>query len=156
MSARDAEPPGQTDDSSRLAEACAALGAMGGTVHRREGDRLVLTAAHRMPPSVVARTATIPRGKGMAGLAWQRGEPVSTCDLQSDPTDDVRPGARAVAAGRAVALPVFWRGAAGEDEVAVVGFAFRDTGEFDAASLARLSRYARITVRPSGRPAKST
>ena len=43
----------------------------------------------------------------MAGLAWLRGEPVSTCDLATDATGDVRPGARAVAAQAAVAVPVF-------------------------------------------------
>jgi len=126
----------------RLIEQCAAVGAIAGTVHRRHGERLHLTAAHNIPPPVIERTRVIPRGKGMAGLAWQRAAPVSTCDLQRDPTDDVRPGARAVDAGQAVALPVF----EGEVLVAVVGFAFRDVGDFDAADVAELARRARAVL----------
>jgi hypothetical protein len=42
----------------------------------------------------------------MAGLAWERDEPVHTCNLKTDETGDVRPGAKAVDANAAVALPV--------------------------------------------------
>lgn len=131
-----------------LVTSCAAVGALAGTVHRRRGALLELTAAHNIPPAVVERTRAIPRGKGMAGLAWQRAAPVSTCDLQTEPNDDVRPGARAVDAGQAVALPVFGDGE--EAPIAVVGFAFRDPGDFDAERLARLARMAATLVAEPG------
>ena len=71
------------------------------------------------PPHVTAR---IPRGKGMAGLALERGTAVSTCDLQSDETGDVRPGAKAVDAAAAVAIPVTHPSGA---IAAVVGIAYK-------------------------------
>ena len=103
-------------------------GAAAGSVHRRVGDQLEATAFVGIPPPVRAVTATIPCGKGMAGLAWQRRAPVSTCNLATDPTDDIRPGARTVAAQAAVALPVF--DAAGEVR-AVVGLAFASDAPLD-------------------------
>ena len=42
----------------------------------------------------------------MAGLAWERDEPVTTCNLKTDDTGDVRPGAKAVDANAAVAIPI--------------------------------------------------
>jgi hypothetical protein len=75
----------------------------------------------------------------MAGLAWERGEPVQTCNLQTDVTGNVQPGARAVAAQAAVALPV--RDAAGGVR-AVVGIAFAGERELPAAELARLAEAA--------------
>lgn len=133
-------------DARWLVEACRRVGASAGTVHRRRDGALHLTAAWHIPPPVIARTRTIPRGKGMAGLAWQRAAPVTTCDLKSDPTDDIQPGARAVAARRAAALPVF--DGIGEP-IAVVGFAFRDRGELDRGTLADLAREADALPRAS-------
>jgi hypothetical protein len=98
-------------------------GAVAGTVHVVAGDLLHLTAAVNIPPKVQEITATIPNGKGMAGLAWQRAQPVQTCDLQTDATGDVRPGAKAVDAKAAVALPL----TGGDGAIrAVVGLAWMD------------------------------
>jgi hypothetical protein len=81
-------------------------GGVAGTVHVRAADQLVLAAAVNIPPRVAEVVRAIPRGKGMAGLAWERDEPVHTCNLKTDDTGDVRPGARAVDANAAVAIPV--------------------------------------------------
>lgn len=104
-----------------LEEVLRAHGAIAGTVHQLEGDVLVLRASVNIPPPVVAVTGTIPKGKGMAGLAWERGQPVQTCNLKTDDTGDVRPGAKAVNAQAAVAVPVYAPDGALR---AVVGFAF--------------------------------
>jgi L-methionine (R)-S-oxide reductase len=106
-----------------LAAALERHGAFAGTVHRLSAaDGLLhLAAAVNIPEPVQRAVATIPRGKGMAGLAWERGAPVQTCNLQTDSTGDVRPGARAVNAQAAVALPVLTPDARLR---AVVGFAF--------------------------------
>jgi hypothetical protein len=96
-------------------------GGIAGTVHLRDGGELALAASLRIPPPVLAIVQRVPYGKGMAGLAFERNQPVSTCNLQTDRTGDVRPGARAVDAQAAVALPV--RDARGEVR-AVVGIAF--------------------------------
>lgn len=97
-------------------------GGVAGTVHQREDDALTMVASVNIPPPVQAATKTIPKGKGMAGLAWERAEPVSTCNLKTDQTGDVRPGAKAVDAAAAVALPLVIEG----DVVAVVGIAYAE------------------------------
>jgi L-methionine (R)-S-oxide reductase len=110
-----------------LREFLGAHGGIAGTVHERHGETLSLTAAVNIPPPVVRATETIPKGKGMAGLAWERNAPVATCNLKTDQTGDVRPGAKAVDAQAALAIPV--RGSDGEVR-AVVGIAFLGEREF--------------------------
>lgn len=120
-----------------------ARGAVSGTVHRLRASAgepaLEIVAAVRIPEKVVAVTRTIPRGRGMAGLAWERGVAVSTCNLTTDTTGDVRPGAKGVDAKAAAALPVF--DARGELR-AVVGIAWNDERDLDDATLASLSEQA--------------
>ncbi|WP_437623182.1 GAF domain-containing protein [Sorangium sp. So ce1151] len=114
-------------------------GGIAGTVHLIEGDALALAAAVNIPEKVQEVTRVVPRGKGMAGLAWERGQPVQTCNLQTDSSGDVRPGARAVAAQAAVALPV--RDASAGVR-AVVGIAFAGERDLDQEELARLAERA--------------
>jgi L-methionine (R)-S-oxide reductase len=112
-------------------------GGIAGTVHLLEGDMLKLSAAVNIPPPVVKITETIPKGKGMAGLAWERDEVVATCNLKSDTSGDVRPGAKAVDAQAALAIPV--HGSSGGLR-AVVGIAFmgeRDFSELELQSFAQ-------------------
>lgn len=114
--------------------------AVAGTVHVTvpgDLDTLALRAAVNIPPKVQEVTARVPRGKGMAGLALERGEPVSTCNLQTDKTGDVRPGAKAVAAQAAVALPVQRDGA-----VAIVGMAWMNDRELPEPLLEQLAKDA--------------
>jgi L-methionine (R)-S-oxide reductase len=101
-----------------------------GTVHVQRGEDLYLTAAHNIPPSVVAIVTHVPQGKGMAGLAQVKKEPVQTCNLQTDETGNVKPGAKAVDAQAAIALPVLNR--AGTVR-AVVGIAWSKEGEIGPA-----------------------
>jgi hypothetical protein len=118
----------------RLKDFLATHGAVAGTVHQLHGDMLELAAAVNIPPPVVEKTRHIPRGKGMAGLAWERGQVVSTCNLQTDTTGDVRPGAKAVGAQAALAIPVHDTGGR---LTAVVGLAFLGDRDFSEADLAR-------------------
>lgn len=97
-----------------------------GTVHVQRGEDLYLTAAHNIPPPVVAIVAHVPRGKGMAGVAQVRKSPVQTCNLQTDETGKIKPGAKAVNAQAAIALPVFDDHG---DVRAVVGIAWNKEGE---------------------------
>jgi L-methionine (R)-S-oxide reductase len=115
-------------------------GGAAGTVHRVEDGELVLRAAYNIPEPVRRITARIPRGKGMAGLALERNQPVSTCNLKTDNTGDVRPGAKAVNAKAAVALPVH---DSGGQVRAVVGIAYADERDLDDAQLAELSTRAK-------------
>lgn len=81
-------------------------GGVAGTVHVRGVSELELRAAVNIPPKVREIVAAIPKGKGMAGLAWERDDAVHTCNLKEDKTGDVRPGAKAVDANAAVAIPI--------------------------------------------------
>lgn len=111
------------------------VGAVAGTVHVQRGDDLYLTAAHNIPPPVIAAVAHVPRGKGMAGIAQVTRAPVQTCNLQADASGTVKPGAKAVDAGAAIALPVL----DGGDEVrAVVGVAWPTEREIPADEEAAL------------------
>jgi O-acetyl-ADP-ribose deacetylase (regulator of RNase III) len=104
----------------------ARLGGVAGTVHEQRGQDLYLTAAHNIPPPVIAVVAHVPHGKGMAGVAQVRKQPVQTCNLQTDDSGTIKPGAKAVNAQAAIAVPVL--DAAGEVR-AVVGVAWNDERE---------------------------
>jgi L-methionine (R)-S-oxide reductase len=114
-------------------------GGVAGTVHLMGGDALELAAAVNIPPRVAEVTRSIPKGKGMAGLAWERDRPVSTCNLQTDQTGDVKPGARAVDANAAVAIPIHGGGGALRG---VVGIAFLGERDMDQTELDLLSAEA--------------
>lgn len=102
------------------------LGGVAGTVHEQRGEDLYLTAAHNIPPPVVAIVAHVPHGKGMAGVAQVRKQPVQTCNLQTDDSGTIKPGAKAVDAKAAIALPVL--DDAGEVR-AVIGIAWDSEGD---------------------------
>lgn len=97
-----------------------------GSVHvEREGD-LHLTAAKSLPPPVIAAVTHVARGKGMAGIAQTSREPTQTCNLQTDDSGRIKPGAKAVSAQAAIALPVIDASGA---LVAIVGIAYSHEGE---------------------------
>ena len=109
-----------------LESVVAQLGAIAGTVHVKRGEDLYLTAAHNIPPHVVAIVAHVPHGKGLAGVAQVKKQPVQTCNLQTDETGNIKPGAKAVDAQAAIALPVLSEVGAVR---AVVGIAWNKEGE---------------------------
>jgi hypothetical protein len=115
-------------------------GGTAGTVHVQRGTDLFLTAAHRIPPPVIAAVTHVPYGKGMAGVAQVRRAPVQTCNLQTDQTGNIKPGAKAVNAQAAVALPVF--DDAGEIR-AIVGIAWHDERVLDPDQERALAESAR-------------
>ena len=129
--------------SSQLQELVKTFGGVAGSVHVVRGDELVMAAALNLPEPVQRATATIPMGKGMAGLAWERDEPVQTCNLKTDTTGDVKPGARAVDAKGAIALPIH---GADNRVTAIVGIAFDDEREFSESEVGRLMDRAAAVV----------
>jgi hypothetical protein len=114
-------------------------GGVAGTIHLRGAGDLELKAAVNIPPKVVEIVRTIPKGKGMAGLAWERDEPVHTCNLKDDKTGDVRPGAKAVDANAAVAIPIHGAGGAMRG---VVGIAYMGERDITGAELESLKKQA--------------
>lgn len=114
-------------------------GAVAGTVHRTHPGGLKLSAAHNIPPRVQDVVAFVPEGKGMAGQALVTRQPVFTCNLKDDPSATVRPGARAVDAQAAIALPI---AAPSGDIAAVVGVAYADGRDFPPQEIAHLTTLA--------------
>lgn len=89
-----------------------------GTIHRLVGGTLELCAhARGMPAPVLEIIRRIPVGKGMAGLAVERCAPVTACNLQTDTSGDVRPGARATGLRGSIVVPMV----AGERAVGALG-----------------------------------
>jgi L-methionine (R)-S-oxide reductase len=85
------------------------FGADTGTLHLLEQDGLLHLKATsgEFPPPVLAVIRKIPVGKGMAGLAVERAQPVDACNIQTDTSGDVRPGAKATGMEGAIVVPVF-------------------------------------------------
>ena len=113
-----------------------------GTIHFMQADGLLhLSAATAgMPEAVLAIVRKIPIGKGMAGLAAERREPVTTCNIQTDTRGDVRPGARATAMAGAIVVPIL----NGDQLVGTLGIANRAERTFSEAERTRLMRAAEL------------
>jgi signal transduction protein with GAF and PtsI domain len=94
-------------DQATLESAIAQLNAESGTVHRLGDDgHLHLSAiVGQYPPPVMDAIRRIPVGKGLAGLAAERREPVTVCNIQEDASGQTRPGARATGMEGAITVP---------------------------------------------------
>ncbi|MCB9881802.1 MAG: GAF domain-containing protein [Planctomycetes bacterium] len=79
-----------------------------GTVHMLGDDGVLHLCATGpgMPDAVIDLIRRIPVGKGMAGLAVERDAPVTACNLQTDDTGDVRPGAKLTGLQGAIVVPM--------------------------------------------------
>jgi L-methionine (R)-S-oxide reductase len=96
-------------DKERLDLAIKHFGCESGTVHRisDDGSCLLFSAASDgMPPVVLEKIQSIPVGKGMAGLCYERNEAIDTCNLQTDTSGDVQPGAKATGLHGTVVAPI--------------------------------------------------
>lgn len=91
-----------------LEEAIRHLDADSGTIHLKQPGKMVLelAASHAIPEPVLEVVRIVPWGKGMAGLAAERAEPVDACNIQTTPSSDVRPGARATGVQGAIVVPM--------------------------------------------------
>ena len=135
MSPSDAGDP-QTDLNSLLDDVLERFHCPTGTIHVLEsGSGLLQLRAHRgIPAELLSRVAQIPMGKGMAGLAAQRGEPVRVCNLQVDSGGAARPGAKATGMEGAIAVPIL----VGGEVRGVLGVAKPVVHEFDSHETAHL------------------
>lgn len=130
-----------------LQEFLTAQGGVAGTIHRHiqsaEKTGLELVAAVNIPAKVQEIVDWVPPGKGMAGQALVQGIPIQTCNLKDDSSGTVRPGAKAVNAEAAVALPV--KTAEGRI-AAIVGIAYNHERSFAPEELSRLEQAAATLV----------
>jgi signal transduction protein with GAF and PtsI domain len=115
------------DWPAALAAVIAHFKAESGTVHLMGADgNLHLKASQGIPEVVLERVQVVPVGKGMAGLAAARKKPVTVCNIQTDTSGDVRPGAKLTGMEGAIASPMF----AGDKVVGVLGVANRGERTF--------------------------
>jgi L-methionine (R)-S-oxide reductase len=79
-----------------------------GTIHLLDAKSgmLHLAAYRGIPDVVLKKIGVIPVGKGMAGIAAERRAPVQVCNLQTDSSGVVRPGARDTRMEGSVAVPM--------------------------------------------------
>jgi len=82
-----------------------------GTIHvLGAGGDLELVAQRGLPDVVLAKVGRVPIGRGMAGIAAERKEPVQVCNLQSDASGVVRPGAKLTLMEGSIACPMLLDG----------------------------------------------
>ena len=123
-------------DDDALALIVRHLGADSGTIHLLGDDRVLYLAAATpgFPDIVLDTIRAIPVGKGMAGLAVERRKPVDACNIQSDNSGDVRPGALATGLAGAIVVPIFH----GHEVIGALGVANRAARTFTEIEIAEL------------------
>jgi signal transduction protein with GAF and PtsI domain len=118
------------------------LGCVGGTIHSFEAksSMLCLRARRNIPDALLPRIQQIPLGKGMAGLAAERGEPVQVCNLQTDNSGVAKPGAKETGMEGSIALPIRFEGRM----LGVLGVAKPTIYEFKKEEIALLMDLAEV------------
>lgn len=107
-----------------------------GTIHRlsAKSGLLELVAQRGIPDAIMSRVERIPIGKGMAGLAAERREPVQVCNLQTDDSGKAKPGAKLTQMAGSIAVPVLVEG----ELRGTLGIARPDAYEFSADQIATI------------------
>jgi len=130
------------------------FGADTGSIHLLEEGILVLKAQVGLPAHVAEIVKLVPIGKGMAGLAFERNEPVSTCNIQTDQSGNVKSGARATGVNGAIVVPI--RDSDGQARGAL-GIGVHREYEYSAEETDRLlAEAARLVPRRSYQPEVNT
>jgi putative methionine-R-sulfoxide reductase with GAF domain len=83
-----------------------------GTIHILEPHttQLKLEAYQGVPEFLIPKLSEIPVGKGMAGIAAERRQPVEMCNLQTDASGIARPAAKETRVEGSIAVPMMLEG----------------------------------------------
>jgi signal transduction protein with GAF and PtsI domain len=113
-----------------------------GTIHDLDPATglLRLRAQRGIPDVLMPRLQRIPIGKGMAGIAAERREPVQVCNLQTDASGVAKPAAKETRMEGSIAAPMLL----GEQLRGVLGVAKPTPYEFTAEETALLMEAARV------------
>lgn len=122
------------DLSAALAATIEHFNCQAGTIHLLRDGVLKLAAQKNIPPPVIQIVETVPIGKGIAGLAAERREPITICNLQTDTSGQARPGARATGMEGSLAVPMM----AGSELRGVVGIAKAGAYDWSEEETSRL------------------
>lgn len=111
-----------------------------GTLHKWNDLHYVLdlVADRGIPRELMDKIERIPMGKGIAGQAAERMEPVQICNLQNDTSGVARPRAKKTQVGGSVAVPIDMGGLL----MGTLGIGKLEPYEFTSAETADLLKIA--------------
>lgn len=91
-----------------LIEVLSAFDCTTGTIHLLDTTTgmLRLQAQQGIPAFLLPKMTEIPIGKGMAGIAAERRQPVEMCNLQTDESGVARPSAKEIKVEGSIAVPL--------------------------------------------------
>jgi L-methionine (R)-S-oxide reductase len=114
------------------------------TLHAWNDDRklLELRASVGLPANIAAIVATVPIGKGMAGICAERRSPVNVCNVQTDASGVVRPGAKETRVQGGLVVPLL----RGDRLVGTLGVGSAHDHEYSPEEIERLTAYGAIFV----------
>lgn len=101
-----------TDWQQLLSHIISEFGCTTGTLHflDKRSEILNLQAHKGVPEFLLPKMSNIPLGKGMAGIAAERREPVEMCNLQQDNSGVARPAAKETKVEGSIAVPMLLDG----------------------------------------------
>ena len=107
-----------------------------GTIHQHQAstDNLILLSMIGVPESLIAKVSCIPMGKGMAGLAAERKQPVKVCNLQTDASGAAKPSAREAKVAGSITVPLM----ADDKLLGTLGLAKSEAYDFSDAELEQM------------------
>lgn len=125
-----------------------------GTIHTLDAKSgMLLLSVQRGVPEVLMETVRrIPVGKGMAGVAAERKEPVQVCNLQTDTSGVVKPGAKKTQMEGSAAVPMLLEGGILRG---VLGVAKPVAYDFTPAELDLLLQIGSVIAQHSGSSTRS-
>lgn len=91
-----------------VSDVISCFGCTTGTLHFLEEKTglLKLQAQQGIPDFLIPKLSEIPIGKGMAGIAAERREPVEMCNLQTDSSGVARPSAKETKVEGSIVIPM--------------------------------------------------
>jgi putative methionine-R-sulfoxide reductase with GAF domain len=124
-----------------LSDTVSSFGCTTGTLHRLDpADKHLKLVAHQgIPEALMPIIQSIPIGKGIAGTAAERQEPVEMCNLQTDTSGVAKPGAKQTNVQGTLAVPVM----DGTRLCGTLGVGKMDPYEFTTEEKERLMKIAR-------------
>ena len=118
-----------------------------GTIHELGSDGVLhLTAwTEGIPDHLLPLIRNVPVGKGIAGLAVERKEPVDLCNLQTDDSGTARPKARETGVKGSICVPMM----AGDRAVGALGIGALEEREFREGEIELLMAVGRLLAEKS-------
>lgn len=109
-----------------------------GTIHILDPeDKVLYIKTYKgIPDFLLPKMAKVPIGKGMAGIAAERRKAVQVCNLQTDESGVVRPGAKDTEVEGAIAMPLIYNNVL----YGTLGIAKSEPYEFSEAEINALQK----------------